>query len=90
MFTLKGRTSAELRSRIAAGWAKFYQTWPLLNPEHGGLNKRLRLFNATVSQTVLWCSQSWLDTQEEKRHLQSTQNEMLKQTEGARCGPDEP
>ena len=28
--TLKGRTSAEVLSRINAGWAKFHQRWPPL------------------------------------------------------------
>ena len=88
-FTLLGRCSAELRKRVAAGWGKFHSLWPLLGKRDGDLHKRLQLFDACVSKTVLWCSESWLITQKEKRLLQSTQNIMLRKIVGPRRGQNE-
>ena len=88
-FTLRGRTSAELRSRIAAGWAKFHQMKPLLCRNDGLLDKRLRMFDSTVGQSVLWCSESWIVTKEEKRLLTTAQNCMLRKIAGPRRAPDE-
>ena len=55
----------------------------------GDLHKRLRLFDMSVTQTLLWCSESWLLAQEVKRRLKSTQNNMLRRVAGARRRPDE-
>ena len=88
-FTLVGRTSKELTAHIAAAWGKFHQLRPLLMKRDGDLHKRLRLFDMSVTQTLLWCSESWLLTQEEKRHLKSTQNTHAPESGGrtttARC-----
>ena len=65
-YTLVGRCSAEIRARIKMAWGKFHQLWLLLGKRDGNLNKRLRLFDASVTQTVLWCCESWLITQPEK------------------------
>ena len=90
IFTLSGRTSAEFLARIAAGWGKLHQLWPLLGKRSSNLCKRLRIFDMSVSQTVLWCSESWLLTQNEKRILASTQNHMLRRIAGIARSPDEP
>ena len=55
----------------------------------GNLGKRLRVFDASVTQTVLWCSESWLITQREKQILRSTQHAMLRKIAGARRQPSE-
>ena len=89
IFTLSGRVSAEIRARMAAAWGKFHQLWPLLGKRDGNIHKRLRLFDTCVSQTLLWCSESWLLTQNEKRLLRSTQNHMLRRIAGPRRAPDE-
>ena len=88
-FTLSGRTSKEISARLKAGWAKFHQLWPLLNPKRGLLRKRLRLFDTCVSKSVLWCCESWLPTEEEKRRLQSAQNDMLRRIVGIKRRPQE-
>ena len=88
-FTLQGRTSAEFRSRIGAAWGKFHSLWPVLGKRDGNLTKRLRLFDTCVTQTALWCSESWLLTQNEKRRLQSTQHCMLRKIAGPRRRPEE-
>ena len=51
-FTLLGRCSAEIRSRISAAWGKFHSLWRLLGKRGGNLNKRLRLFDRCVTQTA--------------------------------------
>ena len=51
--------------------------------------KRLRLFETCVSRGVLWCCESWLPTQDEKRKLVSVQNDMLRRIVGIRRRPDE-
>ena len=81
-WTFHGRTSAELRSRIGAAWAKFHSLWPLLGKRDGNLSQKLRVFDASVTQTVLWCSESWLLTVKEKRLLVTTQNRMLRRIAG--------
>ena len=89
LFTLQGRTSAEIRSRISASWAKICYLWPVLGKRDGNLAKRLRLFNACVTQTALGCNESWLLTQNKLRMLQSTQTNMLRETAGPRRRPEE-
>ena len=42
-----------------------------------------------VTQTVLWCNESWLLTKSEKRLLQSTQLNMLRRIAGPRRRPEE-
>ena len=86
--TLKGRTSAEVRSRINAGWAKFHQLWHLLDKRDGMIHERLRLFDMCVTQTVLWCCESWLLTQAEKQKLHSVRHNMLRRIAGPRGGAD--
>jgi hypothetical protein len=89
-WTLHGRTSAELRCRIGAAWAKFHALWPLLGKRDGNLLKKLRVFDASVTQTALWCCESWLLTVKEKRLLESTQNRMLRRIAGPGRRPEEP
>ena len=88
-FTLTGRCSAEIRCRVSAAWGKFHSLWPLLGKRDGNLDKRLLLFDSSVTQTALWGCESWLITQSEKRLLQSTQNAMLRRFAGARRRPEE-
>ena len=89
MFTLVGRTSVEVAARLRAAWGKFHQLWPLLGKRDGNLHKRLKLFDASVTQTLLWCNESWVLTQREKQALTSTQNQMLRRIAGPRRRPDE-
>ena len=88
-FTLHGRTSAELKARMGAAWGKFRALWPILGKRDGNLLKRLRLFDSCITQTALWCNESWLLTKVEKRLLRSTQNNMLRRIAGPRRKPEE-
>ena len=88
-FSLHDRTSAEVKARIAAAWGKFYSLWPVLGKRDGNITKRLHLFDSSVTQTALWCSESWLPTLKEKRLLMSAQNHMLRRIAGPKRRPDE-
>jgi len=88
-WTLHGRTSAELHARIGAVWRKFHTLWPLLGKRDGNLSQKLKVFDASVTQTALWCCESWLLTKTEKRLLESTQNNMLRRIAGPRRRPEE-
>ena len=89
-FTLRGRTSAEVRARIGAAWGKFKMLWPLLGRKGCDLVKKLRLFDTCVGQTLLWCNESWILTVAEQRVLRSTQKWMLRRIAGNSRRPDEP
>ena len=88
-FSLHGRTSAEFKARISAAWGKFYALWPVLGKRDGNILKRLRVFDSSVTQTALWCNESWLLTIKEKRLLTSAQNHMLRRIAGPRRRPDD-
>ena len=87
-FTPQGRCSAEVKSRMSAAWGKFHSLWPLLSKRDGNLSRRLRLFDTSVTQAALWCSESWLLTQREKQMLKTTQHAMLRRIAGPRRRPD--
>ena len=88
-FTLLGRCSVEVNKRMAAAWGKFHALWPVLGKRSGNLQKRLRVFDACVTQSALWCSESWLLTSSEKQLLRTTQHAMLRRIAGPRRAPDE-
>eukprot|EP00973_Karenia_brevis_P083893 11641336-Karenia_brevis.AAC.1 len=70
-FTLNGNCAEEFAERLKAGYGKFHQFWKLLGKRGASLKQRLRLFQATVTQSVLWCSESWALTAAQKRHLRA-------------------
>ena len=88
--TLVGRTSAEFNIRMSAAWGKFHQLWPALGKQNASLIKRLKLFDMTVTQTALWCNESWNLTQKEKRRLKTTFHNMIRRIVGVARSPDEP
>ena len=75
---------------MVAAWGKFHSLCPISGKRDGNLHKRLRLFDTSVTQTALWCSESWLLTQSEKRLLCTTQHAMLRRIAGPRRAPEEP
>ena len=89
LFTLSGRVSKELKRRTACAWGEFHQIWPLFARRHTCLHRRLRLFDSTVSKTMLWCCESWALTSEEKRMLLTTQRAMLRCFAATRRRPDQ-
>ena len=89
MITMDGRTSTEFEARLRAGWAKFSSLSELLTKKDTSVTKRLKLFDATVSKTILWCSESWKLTVAQKRKLRSVQRSMLRRMVGPGRRPDE-
>ena len=49
----------------------------------------MRLFQATLSQTALWCYKFWTLTAAQKRHLRAVQGNMLRCFAGPRSQTDE-
>ena len=88
-FTLSGRTSAEVTARINAAWGEFHKIWPLIGRRDGQMKERLRLFDMCVTQTMLWCCESWTLTKAEKQRMQTVQNDMLRRIVGPRRGAEE-
>ena len=79
----------EVWAHVAAAWAKFNQVWPLIGKRDGNIDKRLRLFDMCVSQTLFWCNESWHINKKERQLLQTMQHRMLRRIAGPRCDPDE-
>eukprot|EP00973_Karenia_brevis_P017211 2364335-Karenia_brevis.AAC.1 len=79
----------EFQARLAAGWAKFNYLRPLLCKRDACRKRRLRLFDATVSKTVLWCSESWALTVKQRKELKTTRRAMLRILVGRRRRADE-
>ena len=80
--------SFEVRARIAASWGKFHQMKHLLCRRRSPLEKRLRLFDARLGQTVLCCPESWLIS-DEKHLLNSAQNCMQRRSASLHRAPVE-
>ena len=89
ILTLNGNTKLEYEQRIRAAYGKFNELWPLLGKRDACLKRRLQLFEATVTQTMLWCAESWTRTVAQKRHLRTVQRNMLRRFAGPRRRPDE-
>ena len=68
----------ELSSRIRGAWAKFMEHKDELTRKTYALSDRLRLFDAVVSPTVLYGSETWTLTKEMERSLKTTQRRMLR------------
>ena len=83
------RLAAEFEAPLKAGWAKFSSLLPLLAKKDASEARRLRLFDSTVSKSVLWCAETWKLTVKQKRKLRSTQRHMLRRMVGPKRRPDE-
>ena len=73
---------AELHNRIAAGWARFHQLRYELTNKRFPLHSRLRLFNGTVTPSVLYGCSSWTLTKEMLLILRRVQRKMLRLVTG--------
>jgi hypothetical protein len=86
---LQDPTECEVRNRIASGWRLFWGMRPLLLNYKSSLNRRLRLFDATVGSCVLWCAQSWSPRVEELRLLKTARRAMLRRIVSSSRMPEE-
>ena len=68
----------ELNNRIAAGWATFHKHKGELCNKFYRLEDRVRLFESTVTPTVLYASATWALTQCMERKLITARRRMLR------------
>ena len=76
--SFKDLHETELDHRISKTWDKFMMMKGELCSKHYRLQDRLRLFQATVSATVLYGSGSWTLTARLEEQLRTTQRRMLR------------
>eukprot|EP00973_Karenia_brevis_P079174 10985334-Karenia_brevis.AAC.1 len=69
---------AEIHARIDKAWKKFFSLKRELCGKHVSLKSRIRLFNCTVTPTLLYGSGSWTMTSERERLLRTSQRRMLR------------
>ena len=87
---LNDATAAEIQKRIGSAWRMFWGMGRILMNKRISVNRRLRVFDATISSCVLWCCESWTPRQEELRNLETAQRAMLRRIAGVARGSDEP
>jgi len=73
---------AELDNRINRGWAAFAKIRRGLSDKHYPLAHRLKLFDATVSATVLYGSGTWVMTKSREQRLRTNMRRMLRKIHG--------
>ena len=79
----------ELQNRIAAAWSKFHSLKRLLLNSGASVAKRLKLFDATVGGTMLWCSESWFLTASQRLAVRRAQQAMLRKIVAPNRMPEE-
>jgi len=73
---------AEISHRISRGWAAFGKFKQELCCKHYPLKSRLKLFNATVTATVLYGSGAWTMTKAREQLLQTNMRRILRKLYG--------
>ena len=74
----------ELESRISSGWSCFHKHKQELTGRQYPLRDRLRLFDSTVTPTVLYGCEAWTLKDPMKRRLRAVQRKMLRMVLGSR------
>ena len=82
-------TGREIRNRVAAGWKSFWSMSRLLTNRKVSLTQRLKVFDGSVANSVLWCTESWTPREEELRLLETTRRAMLRRMAAVRRCIDE-
>ena len=91
-FSFADSDTVELGNRINIGWSKFHSLKHILCNRRYPLTHRLRLFDSTVTPSVLYGCESWTMTAEHQHRLRKTQRHMLRlilQTRRRRMRQDE-
>ena len=73
---------AEIDHRISRGWAAFGKFKHELCCKHYPLKQRLKLFDATVSATVLYGSGAWTMTKDREQRLRTSMRRMMRKMLG--------
>ena len=82
-FSFHQQAETEVENRIAAAWRKFHLLKRELTTKSYSLNSRIRLFQGTVTPTVLYACTSWTLTVELENRLKRTQRQMLRMILGS-------
>jgi len=89
MLHLDDPTKHEIQNRNTSTCRIFWSLKRLLLNRKISLNRRLRLFDATVSSCLLWCCESWTPRVKELLSLKAARNGMLRRIVGGARLPDE-
>ena len=76
--TLHNPAETEVENRIAAAWRRFWTFKRELTTRSYSLKGRLRLFDGTVTPTLLYGCSSWTLTTDLENRLRRTQRQMLR------------
>ena len=78
LFTFDDYHATEIHNRFSCGWRKFHTLRDEVTNKRYPLRLRLRLFNGTVTPTILHACTSWTLTNDLLITLQRTQRRMLR------------
>lgn len=82
MLKFKNFHDAEIDHRITRGWAAFGKFKHEFSCKHYPLRHRIKLFDATVSATVLYGSGAWTMTKDREQRLRTNMRKMLRKMLG--------
>ena len=80
---LRHPQEAEMDARMRAAWRAFHARKSELCNKQYSLHDRLRLFDATVTKSALYGSETWTMSVTDRERLRSTQRKMLRWMIGA-------
>ena len=83
MITFDHSTRDEIKNRIKSAWAKFLSLKDELTNKQYSLNCRLKLFQSTVSSTMLYGCAAWTLTKNLEQQIRRTQRQMLRMMIGS-------
>ena len=86
---LDDATRNEIDSRIAYACRMFWSMKLLLMNQKVSINRRLRLFNATVGSCATWCCESWTPRAKELDKLETARRSMLRKIMAVRRNTEE-
>ena len=89
MVHLDDATGQEIQNRISAARRMFWGMKAIFLNREISVNRRLKLFDATVSSCFLWCCESWTPRSEDLRSIRVARNAMLRRIVGCAFAPDE-
>ena len=86
---MRKRGKVAVGHRICCGWMKYKALQRIYEDKHIPVKFRLKLFDATISSTMLYSLQTCPFTQELENRLDVVQTKMLRRLVGWVCTSDE-
>ena len=78
LFSFDNYHATEVQHRISCAWRKFHSLRKELTNKHYSLKSRMRLFNGTITPTILYACTSWTLTNDLALAILRTQRRMLR------------